>query len=95
MSSCAGGGTAFHVAGRLEIDTGLELPDDAAYHAGETIRARLIGTNGLDPGVNGLMLLDGQYPQDRRDGMLLETHFAENYGYGPGTVLNDVLSTEG
>ncbi len=75
-------------AGRLEIDTGLKLPDDAAYHAGETIQARLIGTNGLDPGVNGLMLLDGEYPsQDQRDGILLETHFAENYGYGPGTVL--------
>jgi putative ABC transport system permease protein len=75
-------------SGRLEIDTGLKLPDDAAYHAGETIRARLIGMNGLDPGVNDLMLLDGAYPsQDQRDGILLETHFAENYGYGPGTVL--------
>jgi len=74
-------------SGRLEIDTGLELPDDAAYHAGETIRARLIGMDGLDPGVNDLLLLDGEYPQDRRDSMLLETHFAENYGYGPGTVL--------
>ena len=74
-------------AGRLEIDTGLELPDDARYYAGETIRARLVGIDGQTPGVNDLLLLDGQYPASEMQSMLLETHFAENYGYGPGDVL--------
>jgi len=81
------------VVGRLVVDTGLELPE----RNGETpdpIRARLIGLPAPQrPPVNDVLVLDGQYLPSAQDAVILvETHFAEYFGFGPGDTVSPILN---
>jgi putative ABC transport system permease protein len=76
------------VTGRLVMDTGLYISDDNQAHA------RLIGMpTATQPVVNQLYIKQGRYLQDG-DGLaaVLDHHFADYYGYGPGTVLHPIVN---
>jgi putative ABC transport system permease protein len=74
--------------GRFVVDTGLYVSADNQVHA------RLVGmpTAG-PPQVNELYIKEGRYLQEG-DGLaaVLEHHFAEYYGYGPGAVLHPIVN---
>ncbi len=75
--------------GRLIIDGGLSLPAQSGNEPPTLVRARLIGIpSARHPAVNDVLVEDGRYlqPSDR-DGMLIESHFAEIYGLKPGDQL--------
>lgn len=78
------------VNGRLVVDTGLYVSEDNQAHA------RLVGMpTGEQPPVNQVHIRDGRYLEEG-DGAVavLEHHFADHYGYGPGTVLHPIVGGE-
>ncbi len=78
------------VTGRLVIDTGLYVSEDTQAHA------RLIGVPiAAQPAVNQLYIKQGRYLQEG-DGLVavLDHHFADYYGYGPGTMLHPIVNGE-
>jgi putative ABC transport system permease protein len=78
------------VTGRLVMDTGLYVSEDNQAHA------RLVGMPvGDQPLVNQIHIKEGRYLQ-AGDGLVavLEHHFADYYGYGPGTVLHPIVNGE-
>jgi putative ABC transport system permease protein len=75
--------------GRLIIDGGLSLPAENAGEPPTLVRARLIGIpSDRHPAVNDVLVEDGRFlqPSDR-DGVLVESHFADMYGLKPGDQL--------
>lgn len=78
------------VVGRLVLDTGLYLS------AEEQVHARLVGMPlGEQPPVNQLYVQEGRYLRPG-DGLVavLDHHFADYHGYGPGTVLHPLVNGE-
>jgi putative ABC transport system permease protein len=78
------------VMGRLVMDTGLYVSEDNQAHA------RLIGMpTTAQPAVNQLYIEEGRYLQEG-DGLVavLDHHFADYYGYGPGTLLHPIVNGE-
>jgi putative ABC transport system permease protein len=75
------------VTGRLVIDTGLHVSEDNQAHA------RLIGMPvGVQPAVNQVYVKQGDYLQPGEGwGAVLDHHFAEAYGYEPGSVLHPIV----
>lgn len=80
------------VAGRLVVDTGLELPERGGEVL-DPIRARLIGLPAPQRAeVNDILVLEGRYlgsPDEAA--ILLDTHFAEYFGVGPGDTVSPIL----
>lgn len=82
------------VTGRLVIDGGLELSPGAAGSDGQQIRSRLIGLPpDSHPQVNDVLILDGRYlaSGDTRVA-LLESHFANIHGLGPGDSVQPIVN---
>ena len=78
------------VTGRLVVDTGLYIREDSQAHA------RLVGMPaGAQPPVNQLHIDRGRYLQEG-DGLfaVLDHHFADYHGYGPGTILHPLVDGE-
>ncbi|HEX7101868.1 MAG TPA: FtsX-like permease family protein, partial [Nitrolancea sp.] len=76
-------------SGRLIVDGGLSLPAKNANEPPTLVRARLIGIpSDRHPAVNDVLVEDGRYfqPSDR-DGVLIESHFADIYDLKPGDQL--------
>ena len=75
--------------GRLVVDGGLSLPAKNAGEPPTLVRARLIGIpSGQHPAVNDVLVEDGHYLQpSARDGVLIESHFADIYNLKPGDRL--------
>ena len=81
-------------SGRLILDTGFILPEDALENAGQPVRARLIGIPaGAHPVVNDVLVLSGRYfqPGDG-DSVLVESHFADIYDLQPGDTVMPLIN---
>ena len=78
------------VMGRLVVDTGLYISESNQAHA------RLIGMpTAAQPPVDQLHIRQGRYLQGGdRLVAVLDHHFADYYGYGPGTVLHPIVNGE-
>ncbi|MBK5226087.1 MAG: ABC transporter permease [Thermoleophilia bacterium] len=81
------------VTGRLVVDAGMQLPPGADSGAGNQIRSRLIGIpSDRHPEVNDLLVLKGNYlPAEGGAAVLLESHFADVYGLGPGDTVSPLI----
>lgn len=81
------------VAGRLVVDTGLELPERGG-EAFDPIRARLIGLPAPQRAeVNDVLVLEGRYLGSADEpAILLDTHIAGYFGLGPGDTVSPILS---
>ena len=80
------------VFGRLVVDTGLELPERNGEKP-DPIRARLIGLSAPErAAVNDVLILEGRYfRSDDEPAILIDTHFAEYFGLGPGDTVSPIL----
>lgn len=78
--------------GRLVVDTGLELPA-ANGAASKQMRLRLVGIPASShPQVNDVMVLDGSYlDPGKPQSLLIESHFADFYNYGPGDTVTPII----
>ena len=81
------------VTGRLIVDGGMPVPAGSQGANGAVVRARLIGIPAdQHPAVNDVLIEKGAYfqPSDTRS-VLLESHFADLYGLGPGDTVTPVV----
>ena len=79
--------------GRLIVDGGMPVPAGSQGTNGAVVRARLIGIPAdQHPAVNDVLIEKGRYFQssDSRS-VLLESHFADLYGLGPGDTVTPVI----
>jgi putative ABC transport system permease protein len=80
--------------GRLVIEGGLSLPAKTAGEPPTLVRARLIGIlRGQHPAVNDVLVEQGRYlSSSDRDGVLIESHFADIYDLKPGDRLAPLVN---
>lgn len=71
--------------GRLIVDTGLPVSGD------DRARARLIGIKPGPQPVNDLLVIDGE-PLSGEGQVLVERHFAEARGIGPGDTIEPLVN---
>lgn len=81
------------VTGRLVVDTGMILPG-AAGAPDKQMRVRLIGIPAdAHPRVDDVLVLDGGYLDPNQPGSLLvESHFADLFGHGPGDTVSPIIN---
>ena len=90
VQEVAGLGNVQAAMGRLVMDTGLYIREDNQVHA------RLVGMPPVaQPAVNQLYVEQGRYlQQGDKLVAVLDHHFADYYGYGPGMMLHPIVNGE-